>query len=81
MDTFNRLHEEASFTPIVVLTGLDNKEMAYGAQDYLFKGDLSGNLLVRALRYGIERCRLMQDLKKSKEYSELIFRGTLQCYI
>lgn len=81
LDTFNRLHSEVSFTPIVVLTGLDNKDMATnavkaGAQDYLVKGDLSGELLLKALRYGIERCHLVQDLKKSKDYADLIFQGT-----
>ncbi|MFH1092554.1 MAG: PAS domain S-box protein [Candidatus Omnitrophota bacterium] len=80
LDTFNRLYEKAFSIPILVLTGLDNKEMAAaavkaGAQDYLVKGDLNGNLLVNALRYGIERYHLIQDFKKRKEYSELIFRS------
>jgi C4-dicarboxylate-specific signal transduction histidine kinase len=46
--------------PIVVLTGLDDSEIAIealqqGAQDYLVKGQIDSNLLSRSLRYAIER--------------------------
>ena len=73
LDTFKTLHEKIPSIPIVVLTGLDNKEMATnavkaGAQDYLLKGNLSGNLLLQAVRYAIERYSLIQNLKASKEY-------------
>jgi len=46
--------------PIVILTSLNDerlaaKAVAEGAQDYLVKGDLPAPLLVRAVRYAIER--------------------------
>jgi signal transduction histidine kinase len=46
--------------PVVVLTGLDANDAAVeaiqrGAQDYLTKGDFDGDLLVRTIRYAIER--------------------------
>src|SRR6266568_421419 len=46
--------------PIVVLTALDDdrvaaRAVAEGAQDYLVKGQLEPSLLVRSMRYAIER--------------------------
>lgn len=47
---------------ICVLTGLDDEHlgaaaMAEGAQDYLVKGTVDGQLLARAVRYSVERRR------------------------
>lgn len=49
-------------TAIVVLTGLDDVQqgvaaLSAGAQDYLTKGSVDGPLLLRAVRYAIERRR------------------------
>jgi signal transduction histidine kinase len=65
-DTFTRLHDHAPSVPIVVLSGLQDEEMAVravhaGAQDYLVKGQVNGHVLVRALRYAVERQRLEQQ--------------------
>ena len=59
-ETFERIHAQAPEVPIVVLSGLDDQTLAVravqeGAQDYLVKGRVSGDLLVRAMRYAIER--------------------------
>ena len=58
--TFSQLYARFPQVPIVVLTGLSNEDIGVqavraGAQDYLVKGVISGNVLVRVLRYGIER--------------------------
>lgn len=68
LDTFIRLYMQAPDVPIVVLTGLDDEATATqavqaGAQDYLVKGHVSGDLLVRAMRYAIERHRLLMQLR------------------
>ncbi|MBN1689602.1 MAG: GGDEF domain-containing response regulator [Dehalococcoidia bacterium] len=57
----------AEQVPIVVLTGLDDEAVAVaavqtGAQDYLVKGQVDGNLLWRSIRYAIERKQLEQRL-------------------
>jgi signal transduction histidine kinase len=63
LDTFLGIRNVARDMPIVVLTGLDDEAVAVravkeGAQDYLTKGRLDGPLLVRSLRYAIERQRV-----------------------
>ncbi len=60
LDTFEKVHDQAPELPIVMLTGLDDTELALegmrmGAQDYLVKGRADGDLLARTLRYAIER--------------------------
>ena len=60
LETFQKIHAQAKGIPIVVLSGIDDEELAVravreGAQDYLLKGDLNGSALVHALRFAIER--------------------------
>jgi signal transduction histidine kinase/CheY-like chemotaxis protein len=69
LDTIRRLRREAAAVPIVVLTGLNDEEIAMraveeGAQDYLFKGQADGHLLARSLRYAIQRHRAEETLKE-----------------
>ncbi|MDT8287064.1 MAG: response regulator [Elusimicrobiales bacterium] len=59
-DTFDRLVEAAPETPLLLLTVVNDEDMALdlvnqGAQDYIVKGDLSPALLARAVFYAIER--------------------------
>jgi diguanylate cyclase (GGDEF)-like protein len=54
--------------PIIVLTGTDDEKIAFqavqeGAQDFLIKGQVDGQLLVRSMRYAIERKRLGERLQ------------------
>jgi two-component sensor histidine kinase/CheY-like chemotaxis protein len=67
-----RLETQTSLIPLVVLTGLDNQELAlgavrHGAQDYLVKGQFDGNLLLRAIRYAIERKHTQQALTRARD--------------
>lgn len=68
LDTISRLGSQAEGTPIVILTGLNDEEIAIralqqGAQDYLVKGHADGQLLARALRYSIQRHKAEESLK------------------
>jgi two-component system, sensor histidine kinase and response regulator len=68
LDTISRLGSQAEGTPIVILTGLNDEEIAIralqqGAQDYLVKGQADGQLLARALRYAIQRHKAEESLK------------------
>ena len=60
LDTFARAHSQAPGVPVVVLTGLPDDALAAaalreGAQDYLVKGRADPELLVRSMRYAMER--------------------------
>ncbi|MFB6139912.1 MAG: ATP-binding protein [Halosimplex sp.] len=60
IDTLRAVTETDPAVPIIVLTGLENTEIAVeaiqsGAQDYLQKGDIDADRLARSLRYAIER--------------------------
>lgn len=62
LGTFQALHDAWPDVPCVVLTGLADETMAVravqeGAQDYLVKGEVSGGLLARSIRYAVERQR------------------------
>ena len=70
LETFTRMRGQSARTPIVVLTGLDDETLAVkavqkGAQDYLIKGQVDGNLLVRSMRYAIERHAVLKELKRA----------------
>jgi len=54
------------------MTGLNDETMAVravreGAQDYLVKGQVDGNLLVRSVHYAIERQRAEEQIRASLE--------------
>ncbi|HEX9445542.1 MAG TPA: ATP-binding protein [Candidatus Binatia bacterium] len=70
LDTVVWVQGQVSHLPIVVLTGLENEELAAealrrGAQDYLVKGKVDGNLLIRSIRYAIERKRAEDQIQKN----------------
>jgi len=71
--TFTRLHAQAPSIPVVVLSGLQDEELATkvvyaGAQDYLIKGQVGSELLVRSIRYAIERHRLQGQLRAREQH-------------
>ena len=57
---------------VCVLTGLDDEHLgmaavATGAQDYLVKGKVDGEVLIRALRYAVERRRAETSMLRLRE--------------
>jgi serine phosphatase RsbU (regulator of sigma subunit) len=75
LETFFSIYARASDVPIVVLSGLSDERAAVkavqaGAQDYLVKGQLTDRLLVRSLRYAIERSRRHHAEEAMRDTSE-----------
>lgn len=76
LETLFRVREAAPELPVVVLSGLDDEEVAVqalhsGAQDYLVKGQGDGDLVSRAIRYAIERKRAEERLAYMSQYDHL----------
>jgi sigma-B regulation protein RsbU (phosphoserine phosphatase) len=72
LESFTRLHASTPQVPIIVLSGLNDTTLAVqavheGAQDYLVKGQVEGQLLVRSMRYAIERKRMAEQLGRYAE--------------
>ncbi|MFT5108846.1 MAG: signal transduction histidine kinase [Verrucomicrobiales bacterium] len=68
IDTFARLHKQAPKTPIVVLSGHEDEELAAeivkrGGQDCLAKDMMSGPVIRRAVRHAIERKGIYEELR------------------
>lgn len=73
LDTFEKVHKKAFRIPIVVLTSLNDTNMALqavhnGAQDYLLKNEITSTVLSRAIRYAIERHKLHNELREAIEH-------------
>jgi signal transduction histidine kinase len=79
-ETFRRLQAALPAVPVVILSGLNDEEMAMrsvqgGAQDYLVKGHVDGTTLVRAMRYAIERKRIDAERRELSRQRDEFFAG------
>ncbi len=68
IQTLERALSQDSEVPVIVLTGLADETLGViavqkGAQDYLIKGSVDSNLLIRSVRYAIERKRMQEQLR------------------
>lgn len=69
-ETFRNFLNQAPGVPVVVLSGMEDEDLALqaihqGVQDYLVKGAFDGKQLARSLRYAIERQALLPALDVS----------------
>src|SRR5271157_3992974 len=70
-NTVKKCIAQAPHVPIIVITGrsdleLINQALQTGAEDYLVKGNLTGQLLVKSIQYAIERHRNRGELQESE---------------
>jgi signal transduction histidine kinase len=81
LDTFIQVNAVAPDTPILIMTSIDDealavKAMQSGAQDYLIKGKVDTDLMLRSIRYAIERkgaeVERQELLMNSQHQSDLV---------
>lgn len=72
------IQKQAPHAPIIVLSGLDDEATATsavqkGVQDYLIKGQVDSMLLMRSIRYALERKRAERQLQVAEHRYRTIF--------
>lgn len=79
IDSIVQVKQQTSSLPIVVLTNLNDQNIALkalrqGVQDYLIKGKFTGELLIRSIRYAIERQRTEVTLRQQALMKKMLDR-------
>ncbi len=79
-ETFTSLQRGILDTPIVILSGLSDKNIALeivklGAQDYIVKGEFDSNLLEKSIIYSIERKKFQDKLLRSEKKYKSTFQS------
>lgn len=79
LETYRQLNEKAPHLPIILLTGLDDSAVASaalreGVQDYINKGEFDGQVLMRAIRYAMERKEASLRMQAQSEELEQVNR-------
>jgi PAS domain-containing protein len=77
LEQLAKIRTACPWIPVVVMANLDDtvaalKAVREGAQEYLLKGQTSSTLLVRTIRYAIERKRAEEALRYRFEFEKLI---------
>ena len=70
LETLKKIQVFNVKSPVIVMTGLDDEDIALeslreGAQDYLVKNRLTSDNILRGIKYGIERKKIQDLLKKN----------------
>ncbi len=71
LDTLSGVLDCGHDLPVIVLTGLDDRDLAAravrrGAQEYLVKGEFDGTGLQRTIRHTVERWRRLHEVAASR---------------
>jgi signal transduction histidine kinase/ActR/RegA family two-component response regulator len=81
LETLKKIQVFNVKSPVVIMTGLDDEDVALealrqGAQDYLVKNRLTSDNLLRGIKYGIERKKIQDLLKKTARQFSLLSSAT-----
>ena len=77
LETLRAVRSRVPSMPLLLLTGIEDEELGsaavdMGAQDYLVKGQIDAQLLLRALRYSIQRKKIEETVRKGKDLSDAL---------
>ncbi len=80
IDLIQEARERNITTPFILLTGhgdeeLDAQAVALGAADYLIKGAIDGQTLIRSIRYAIDRAMAIESLATSEAHYRVLFEN------
>lgn len=72
LDTLKEFQKAVTDIPVVALSELDDEELAFqalaqGAQDYIVKDQITTQMLVRAIRYAIQRGQIFNQLRANEQ--------------
>lgn len=86
IESFYQLHAFAEAVPIVVLSATDDEDTAlqalqHGAQDYLIKGRVADDSIVRCLRYAVERNQIELAFRENERRTRLIIENSLDAFV
>lgn len=86
LDTFIKFQAAAPDMPIIVLTGNTDQQAAVialqqGAQDFLIKGEITGDLINRAIRYALERKRVEQKLLATEGQYRQLYERMMDAFV
>lgn len=75
-DTFQQIQDFQINVPVILLTATNNEKIALkaiqdGAQDFLVKGEVDARLLIRSIRYALERHQMQSELRSMSLTDEL----------
>ncbi len=81
LDSISTLEAWIDEVPIVVLTGLEDRQTALravrkGVQDYLTKDCITGDILTRVIRYAIERKEHERRLRSVEDRYRMVFENS-----
>ncbi|MEN6383731.1 MAG: response regulator, partial [Phycisphaerales bacterium] len=83
LDTLQRTRQTFPHLPIVVLTGVEDETVGFqalrmGAGDYLIKGQVDGQLIIRSIHYTVERKAIEKALHQANLEQQMQYRKLLQ---
>jgi len=84
IETFISVNQFFSTVPVIILSGLDDVDLALqaiqeGAQDYLIKGDCEGKILSKSVQHSIERKKNELALRESENRLRTILDTDPDC--
>jgi len=82
LETLKRVLQFKLKSPIIVMTGLDDEDIALaslreGAQDYLVKNKLTSDYILRSIKYGIERKKIEELIKRHTHQFSVLSSATI----